>query len=206
MRPIIDMTGKRIGKWTVLSGAGHDKNRQSLWLCRCECGREVAVNGYNLRRGKSEGCKSCARRLAATKHGGKGTRLYRIWRAMRKRCGDENDKNFKNYGGRGIKACKEWDESFVAFRDWALANGYADDLSIDRIDNDSGYGPENCRWVTSKTQSRNRRNNVHVTIDKITRTIAGWAEIAGISHSVLLKRYNKGWRGECLLYPMGSRQ
>ena len=190
---IIDMAGQRFGRWTVLRKAGCDKRRRATWLCRCECGREKAVRGDGLLSGSSNGCKSCASREPATIHGGYGTRIYKVWTAMRQRCGDENCSAFKNYGGRGIAVCPEWDKGFEAFRDWALANGYGKGLSIDRINNDGNYEPNNCRWATRKQQNRNRRDNRLVTVDSVTKTLAEWAELSGLKYDTLYNRLSCGW-------------
>ncbi len=173
MSRVIDLKGRKFGCWTALEGAERNKHGAATWLCRCDCGREVVVAGNNLRRGISMGCVSCALKDNANRltHGGAGTRLFGIWTALRQRCGNKNASNYKYYGGRGIAVCKEW-SAFVAFRDWALANGYKEDLSIDRINNDGNYEPENCRWATAKQQQRNGRHNDHITINGRTRTLA----------------------------------
>ena len=202
MGAFIDLKGKALGRWSVIERAEDDKHGHATWLCRCECGRERAVPGNHLRRGDSKGCKSCALRKRNTTHGESGTRLYGVWKAMRYRCGNENDHAFKYYGGRGITVCLEWDESFVAFRDWALANGYEKGLTIDRINNDGNYSPDNCRWATMKQQHRNGRQNVHTTINGRTRTIAEWAEIAGIKYKTLAARHKAGWSDKDLLRPV----
>ena len=199
-----DMAGRRYGRWTVFERAG-SKHGMATWLCRCDCGQEANVFGNNLRSGKSKGCRSCASREKATTHGGTGTRLHNIWFNMRQRCGNKNHHGYKNYGGRGIRVCAEWDESFGPFRAWAMANGYKSDLSIDRINNDGNYEPGNCRWATSRQQQRNARSNVHVTINGVTKLICEWAEIAGIEYATLLHRVDRGWRGERLLSPSTRR-
>ena len=199
MGAFIDITGQRYGRWTVLRMAGRDKHKSVLWCCRCECGREVVVFGGHLRNGSSKGCRSCAARERATTHGGTGTRLHNAWFNMRMRCGNENNHKYKIYGGRGIQVCVEWKENFEAFRDWALANGYKRGLTIDRINNDGDYEPDNCRWATMKQQARNTRNNVHITINGVTKLLCEWAEVAGIKYDTLLRRYHKGWRDERLL-------
>ncbi len=119
---------------------------------------------------------------------------------MRQRCGNENDHAFKYYGGRGVAVCGEWGK-FEAFRDWALASGYRRGLTIDRINNEGNYEPDNCRWATRKQQNRNARSNVHVTINGVTKLLCEWAEDAGINYHTLHSRVNCGWRGERLLVP-----
>lgn len=129
-------------------------------------------------------------------HGGKGTRIYRIWMKMRRRCSDPSEDNYLRYGGRGITVCDEWRDSFAAFRDWAIANGYADDLTIDRIDNDGNYEPSNCRWATRKTQQNNTRRNHYITANGLTLTVAEWSERTGIKYDTLQTRLKKGWNPE----------
>lgn len=114
--------------------------------------------------------------MGKLKHGQCGTRLYNIFRGMKKRCYNKNCKDFYKYGGRGITVCDEWKDSFQAFYDWSIANGYFDNLTIDRIDNNKGYSPDNCRWVDIKTQSNNTRKNVFLTYNGETMTLAEWGE------------------------------
>lgn len=139
--------GRRYGKLTVQSyvtGAMYD--------CLCDCGNMSRVLSSNLATGHTKSC-GCNRVL----HGDYKTRIYRIWRGMKHRCQCVGNKDWENYGGRGITVCDEWQE-FVPFRDWALANGYEANLTIDRAENDNGYTPQNCRWVTISEQNRNRRS------------------------------------------------
>ena len=163
-RSAIDLIGQRFGRLLVLERAGNDSGGRALWKCRCDCGKVTVARGNDLRNGHTQscGCKNAEEsrireRETHTTHGGSETRLYRIWRGMKTRCYVPSSSGYAYYGGRGIAVCEEWIDDFTAFRDWALANGYADNLSIDRIDNEKGYSTENCRWVTSYEQMHNRR-------------------------------------------------
>lgn len=163
----IDMTGRIIGRLTVIEECGRDAQGNVLWRCRCECGNEVIVSGGHLRSGNTKSCGCLRRERAAedhTTHGMRKTRLYYVWESMLRRVGatkgaDEETKRL--YQDRGITVCDEW-LVFENFRDWAISHGYKDDLQIDRIDNDKGYCPENCRWVTPKENANNRRNTIRL--------------------------------------------
>ena len=177
MPKYIDMTGKKFGNWTALKYAGTSK-----WLCRCDCGRTATVVGATLRNGTSTKCRSCATAETNRKtkvnnkntvsHGKSKTRLYRIWGGIISRCENPNDTGFKNYGGRGIHICTNWRQDFLTFEEWALANGYSDSLSIDRIDCNKDYCPENCRWATAEVQANNVRSNHNITFRGETLTLA----------------------------------
>jgi len=186
---LIDMTGRQCGDWLVLKQAGNDAKGRALWTCRCVCGVERPVSGGDLRSGKSAncGCKKAERAAQLRRtHGKSGTRLHNIWKLMHARCSDAGN---LLYGGRGISVCRLW-QDFAAFHDWALANGYADHLTIDRVDNNKGYYPQNCRWAGAKTQSRNRRM---VALTSDGRPGPEVAEENGIPIRTYNVRRSAGW-------------
>lgn len=193
-----DLTGQRFGKLTVIGIGGRYKSSGNLfWNCECDCGNTTHTTGYSLKTGKSVSCGRCSAAERATernyKHGGFGTRLYEIWRQMHRRCYGQNTKAYKDYGDRGITVCNEWYE-FEPFRIWAISNGYSDDLTIDRINVDGDYSPENCRWATKKQQANNRRNNHNIEYDGEVHTVSEWADILGIEQVVLRQKLIRcGW-------------
>lgn len=131
-----------------------------------------------------------------------GQRLYRIWIEMRRRCRDEHRDSYCRYGGRGITVCPEW-QDYEVFARWALSNGYADDLTIERIDVNGNYCPENCTWITRGAQARNRRNNFKVTISGETKTGAEWARDAGLEKHTVINRIRKGLNPETAVTKQG---
>lgn len=150
-RKIKDLTGQRYGILTVVSMAGHQGDAIT-WNCLCDCGKTSVVQGKNLQSGATRSC-GCQH----VKHQKTGTRLYRIWNGMKSRCSNSTHPGYSHYGGRGITVCDEWKNSSKAFFEWALANGYEDHLTIDRIDVNGNYEPSNCRWVTQRVQCSNKR-------------------------------------------------
>lgn len=196
----IDMTGKKFGRLTVQYVSERTgKLGQVYWHCVCDCGGEKDVLGASLRNGSTKSC-GCLTREATSKrcktHGGSKERLYRTWSHMKARCSTCTDAAYCLYGGRGITVCKEWANSFGAFRDWALANGYSDDLTLDRIDVNGNYCPENCRWTTMKQQADNKQNTVRITYRGETHTRTEWSKITGISPDVIRHRLLLGFTEE----------
>ena len=195
MGKFIDLTGQRFGRLTVISHSGKNKVRESQWLCLCECGNSSIVVGTALKNGRTKSC-GCLRKEkvhdATTKHGMCKSRLWRIWHDMKQRCTNPNSRSYKDYGERGIAVCAEWSDNFLNFYKWALANGYAENLSIDRIDNDKGYYPDNCRWATAQEQTDNRRCSKAFVWEGIEYpSISEAARQLGINRDTLRRRAKK---------------
>lgn len=209
MPQLRDLIGMRYGRLQVIERA-ENHGKRVMWRCLCECGKEVTTRGENLTTGRTQSC-GCYNRerssLRHTTHGGTKTRMHREWAKIKQRCSNPNNDRWADYGGRGIEVCPEWRYSFEAFRDWALANGYRDDLTIDRIDVNGNYEPGNCRWITNKEQQHNRRNNHYITYNGETHTITEWARIYGLSENGLVHRISRGWEIErALMTPMQNRK
>ena len=200
MSKFSDLTNRKFGRLTVVSRAENDKRGNTRWVCICACGNEVTTKRNSLvsKRTHSCGCyKSERTRERHFKHGLKRHRLYTIWSHMKRRCYNNSTKYYSYYGGRGIDVCEEWRNDFLRFYYWAIENDYAKDLALDRIDNNKGYTPENCRWVDMTTQANNKRNNRHITYRGETKTLAQWARHLGICAAVLRQRLSRyGWAVE----------
>lgn len=174
------------------------KHGNSMWLCRCSCGQTKVISRSNLISGttKSCGCLNDETRVARlTKHNMARTRLYHIWHGMKQRCTNPKDHDYSRYGGRGITICAEW-MHFEAFKEWASANGYRDDLTIDRINVHGNYDPTNCRWATVKEQNSNKSNARLLTYNGKTQSITAWAEELGIDRHRIFQRLQQGWNTE----------
>ena len=191
---VIDLTGQRFGRLTVLERSG-SIGRMAAWKCRCDCGKECVVGSNALRTGHTKSCGCLGREIQdanlsqrIVKHGMSRHRLHNIWCQMRGRCRNENDASYRRYGGRGIRVCREWDEDFNAFKDWALAHGYREDLTIDRIHNGGNYEPTNCRWATLEEQANNRRSNRVIAYGGEVYTMAEWAKLLGVCIGTLYTR------------------
>lgn len=188
-----DLTGQRFGKLIVIKKMENDKDNKIKWLCKCDCGNIAIVSGKDLQRAHTKSC-GCLHE----KHSKSETRLYRVWRGMKARCLNSKYPYYSNYGGRGITVCDEWKNDFQVFCEWAMKNGYDEkaprgECTLDRIDNNGNYEPNNCRWTTNKQQSRNRRTNHLLTYKGKTQNIIQWAEETGISRSVFVSRLQNGW-------------
>ena len=169
--------------------------------CKCDCGELRTILGGSLRAKITVSCgckkKENASKLYTKRHAKNSntkTKLYKVWMNMRSRCSYEKNIGYHNYGGRGIKVCEEWNADFTAFRDWALANGYSENLTIDRIDVNGNYEPTNCRWVNIQAQCNNRRNNRYFHYNGEKHTIKEWSDIVKIDYALLRNRLvNLGW-------------
>lgn len=189
-----DETGNVYGRLTVIKRDGCDNSGAAKWLCKCECGKTVSVRGIALRKGttRSCGCYSAEyHREKTKKFNTDNPRLYRIWNTMKLRCRAKSQQSYKYYGSRGINVCKEWD-NFDVFAEWASTHGYADNLSLDRIDPSGNYEPDNCRWVTMKEQANNKRTSRWFVFEGKKMTMQQIADKYGIPTSTLFNRLKRG--------------
>lgn len=189
----IDLSGKRFGKLVAIS---RDKNRKgTYWVCKCDCGNMSSVQYTNLVSGGTKSC-GCGRGKSGSentfyRHGGRGTKLYGVWKTMRQRCNNSNNYDYRWYGAKGIKVCEEWND-FAKFREWANGSGYKEGLTIDRIDSQGNYEPSNCRWITIQEQQRNKSNTRFYELNGEYHTISEWSKILGIHPSVISEKLRKG--------------
>ena len=186
-----DLTGRTFEYLTVLcrsDDSGNGKKPVVKWKCQCLCGKIVHVKSDSLTSGHTKSC-GCRKR----KHGyANKERLYQTWKNMRRRCNDPNNSRWEHYGGKGVAICPEWDD-YKVFRQWAMGSGYTDNLSIDRIDVDGDYCPENCRWVDDKTQANNMSTNRIIEYEGSEMTMSELADHLDLSYSALQHRIKRGW-------------
>lgn len=186
--------GSKYGRLTVVDFV--HKAPKWYWKCVCDCGGIVIAQPCVIKSGHTASCGCLQRenaKVSNLKHGQSTTRLYRIYNGMKNRCYNEKQDNYSNYGGRGVSICEEWIKSFDNFYTWSLSNGYADNLSIDRIDNSKNYSPDNCRWVSRLAQNENTRRNNLLTIDGKTQPLSAWAREKGINyHTLSFRIHQKG--------------
>ena len=193
MPNFIDLTGQRFGRLVVLRRTGTSGYGQPKWACACECGQATEVFGNSLRSGKSKSC-GCLQRDTASTHGASSTAEFTIWQMMLQRCGNPKHRSFSRYGGRGITVCDRWSsfEHFLA----DMGERPSPEHTIDRIDNDAGYSPQNCRWATPVEQGGNRSNTVNLTLGDATMDVRQWAISLGMAQSTLKNRLKNGWSVE----------
>ena len=182
-----DLTGQRFGMLTVIERA-ENKSGRTAWKCKCDCGNISIALASNLVRGFTKSCGCNVYKDKNKRHGKAKTRIYAIWKAMHFRCNNPNFAYFKDYGGRGIVVCDEWN-SFENFYEWAMAKGYTDKLTIDRINVNGNYEPSNCRWANYNTQARNRRNTIYIEHKGTKMSIADWCDLLDKPYKTIIARY-----------------
>ena len=200
MGKFIDLTDEKFVRLKVIRRIENGKNGETRWRCQCDCGNTLEVNGHDLRRGDTKSC-GCLCFDVLTTHNMSKTRQYETWASLLTRCKNPSSEGYKNYGGRGITVCKKW-LTFEGF--WEdMQEGYSDELTIDRKDNNAGYFKDNCRWATKEQQNNNRRNTLHIEINGETKTLLEWAEKVGINYHTLYHRINShGYSGEDIIKPV----
>ena len=198
MSNVVNLKGRKFGHLTVVDRAGSDNSGRAVWKYECECGTLKNARGKDLIQGKITSCGCMKGKLNET-HGLTNSRLYKSWLGMKRRCENKNTCGYENYGGRGIVICEEWKNNFVSFYKWATENNYKKGLSIDRINNNGNYEPENCRWADRIMQQNNTRGNHLITINNETHTMAEWARLYKINYTTLKGRIRRGVTGIALL-------
>lgn len=186
MGRVKDLTGQKFGRLTVRELARIEKNH-AIWLCDCECGNTKEVKSVYLLRGSTKSCGCLHKDVCKEsnkKHGMTNTRIYNIWCHTRSKCTNPNNSRYEIYGARGISVCDEWTNDFMSFYNWSMENGYADNLSLDRIDVDGNYEPSNCRWADSYTQTHNRRLDKLYTYNGKTLSVRDWCKEIGFYWSL----------------------
>lgn len=191
----LDLVNQRFGRLVAIRKS-HRQNNKVMWECLCDCGNTTYVSTNYLTSGRIRSC-GCFRKDQIsernTTHNQRHTRLYEVWKNIKCRCYNPNNKAYKNYGGRGIAMFDEWHNNYQAFYDWSISNGYSLGLTIDRIDVNGNYEPTNCRWVNRTVQANNKRANHYITYNGETHSIADWARKQGLSYECLSARLNSCW-------------
>lgn len=198
-----NISGNVYGKLTVIEFAGIN-NHKAYWLCECECGNRKTFPYGNLKYNNTSSC-GCGHYEKTITHGMTNSRLYSIWRNAYSRCNNPNAKHYERYGGRGITFHQEWKENFESFYNWAIENGYEDGLTLERINNNEGYNPNNCKWATRTEQQANRYNTKTTEINGVSRTLSEWAKVSGHKYKTIQRRYQSGDRGERLIRPLETQ-
>jgi len=197
-RNVVDIAGKRFGKLVVINRSWSKRKYHGIiWNCKCDCGNTVEVLASSLINGNTKSC-GCLKKISYNyKHGDKHKKLYYVWSGIKDRCYRKKSIGYKNYGARGILMCEEWKNDYLAFREWALSNGYKEGVSIDRIDVNGNYCPENCRWVNTEIQANNKRTNRVLTYNNKSMTVAQWTRFLGIKNKdAIYNRLHLGWSEE----------
>lgn len=193
------MIGQKFGKLKVISELEERaKGGGKQYLCQCDCGNTTIVRSDHLKSGHTTSC-GC-NKIMITSHKKSQSNLYRRWCKIKERCYNKYCCNYKNYGQRGIKMCNEWRDDFMAFYEWAINNGYYKTLTIDRIDVNGNYEPNNCRWVDMATQQNNRTNTVYITCNGKTQSVMEWCRELNLKPSTVYARVKRGYDSVTCLY------
>ena len=212
---VVDITGQRFGRLIVIErrGSMYDKP-VSAWLCKCDCGNEKIVSLIHLRNGATKSCGCLNKEIAAErgrksrigerarKHGDFGTKLYGIWAAMKRRCNNPKTRYYADYGGRGIKVREPWSSDYSSFKLWAISAGYEEGLSIERIDVDGDYCPENCKWISKNEQNANKRVSIRLEFQGNTYSIKELSQLTGLKERTIQARYYKGLSIDEIINPI----
>ncbi len=188
-----DISGNRYGRLVVIKRDTSIKSKNPKWICKCDCGKNISVSSCSLKSGKTKSCgclKKEGKKGVNKTHGMSKTHIYQEWLSMRKRC-KESSPDAKTYYERGIKVCDEWQTSFEAFYNWSIQNNYNESLSLDRIDNDLGYFPDNCRWIDIKLQQGNKSNTIKVVYNGKTYCLRTLCNEIGFCYKTAHSRYTK---------------
>lgn len=196
--------GQKYNRLTLIRFERKNKYHHSFWLCKCDCGTEKIVNVSQVKSGAIKSCGCLNKELSRKRlmestqtHGyANKERLYDIWKNMKRRCYDKSNKRYENYGGKGVIVCDEWKNDYLSFRKWAYANGYNDELTIDRIDVNGNYEPSNCKWSSWKEQMNNQTRNRFLAYKGKTMTMSQWAELLGLTYGAMNHRVQRGWSME----------
>ena len=200
MTALVDLTGSMVNGITVVMRAGNQAGKPA-WKCVCRCGAPFTTNSGPLRRGKAAGCAQCAKAARigfATKHGDLGSPEYVSYSAMKGRCGNPSDQRYSRYGGRGIKVCERWLDSYANFLE-DMGRKPTRKHTLERIDLNGNYEPANCVWATLSEQANNRSNNTRIEISGRTQTMTQWARESGVNRTVILRRMKRGLSGPALI-------
>ena len=201
MSKTVDLAGKQFGELQVVKRAENSKNNKAQWLCRCKCEAETIVRADHLKSGAIKSC-GCDKNI---KHGMSKTRLYYIWNGMIQRCNFPHRKDYPCYGAKGISVCEAWKNDFMAFREWALSHGYAENLTIDRKDGNGNYEPSNCRWTDIKEQAFNRNPTRQYEYMGETLCIRDLAKKLDLPFTTAYRKLNEGLSAEELAEYAQSR-
>ena len=191
MSKFIDITGQRFNHLVVIKRVPNDAHGIAKWECRCDCGKTTIVRGKNLKTGAVKSC-GCLRHNATNKtHNMTHTRIYQTWASMKSRCYNPKNRSYKDYGGRGIKVCGEWINNFECFYDWAVKSGYSDSLTIERINVDGDYCPDNCKWLPKSEQANNRKSCIVISYQGKTQNLSQWCKELGLDYKRVNNRIVK---------------